>query len=63
MQRRRYYKTGKALAIETSGRVGAVALADNGSVLAEEQFPHGLAHAARIIPVIDSLCRAHDLKP
>jgi tRNA threonylcarbamoyladenosine biosynthesis protein TsaB len=52
-----------ALAIETSGRIGSVALAGDGKLLAEQPFPHGLAHAARIIPVIDSLCRAHDLKP
>jgi tRNA threonylcarbamoyladenosine biosynthesis protein TsaB len=52
-----------ALAIETSGRIGSVALAGDGKLLAEQPFPHGLAHAARIIPVIDSLSRAHDLKP
>jgi tRNA threonylcarbamoyl adenosine modification protein YeaZ len=52
-----------ALALETSGRIGSVALVLDGVVLAEEQFPHGLAHAARIIPVIDELCRARNLKP
>jgi tRNA threonylcarbamoyl adenosine modification protein YeaZ len=47
----------RALAIETSGRIGSVALAEDGKTLAEETFPHGLQHAARIIPAIDDLCR------
>jgi tRNA threonylcarbamoyladenosine biosynthesis protein TsaB len=53
----------RALALETSGRIGSVALAEDGRVLAEEQFPHGLQHAARIITVIDSLCRTAGWKP
>ena len=48
----------RALAIETSGRIGSIALVDAGAVVAEEQFPHGLRHAAEIIPTIDRLCRA-----
>jgi tRNA threonylcarbamoyladenosine biosynthesis protein TsaB len=52
-----------ALALETSGRVGSVALAADGRVLAEEQFPHGLQHAARILVVIDSLCKSAGWKP
>ncbi len=47
----------KALAIETSSRIGSVALAEDGRVLAEDAFPHGLQHAARIVPTIDELCR------
>ena len=47
----------RALAIETSGRIGSVALAEDGNTLAESTFPHGLQHAARIIPAIDALCR------
>src|SRR5262249_42551639 len=27
-------------------------------VLSEEQFPHGLQHAAQILPIIDRMCRA-----
>jgi tRNA threonylcarbamoyladenosine biosynthesis protein TsaB len=46
----------RALAIETSSRVGSVALAEDGRALAEETFEHGLAHAARIVPTIDTLC-------
>jgi tRNA threonylcarbamoyladenosine biosynthesis protein TsaB len=49
----------RALAIETSGRIGSIALVDDaGGVVAEEQFPHGLQHAALIIPIIDRLTRA-----
>lgn len=47
----------RALAIETSSRIGSVALADDGKTIAQETFPHGLQHAARIIPAIDTLCR------
>ncbi|HEX2971227.1 MAG TPA: tRNA (adenosine(37)-N6)-threonylcarbamoyltransferase complex dimerization subunit type 1 TsaB [Tepidisphaeraceae bacterium] len=53
----------KAIAIETSGRVGSIALADQGRVLTECQFPHGLKHAAEIIPLIDRLCRAQEWTP
>jgi tRNA threonylcarbamoyladenosine biosynthesis protein TsaB len=47
----------RALAIETSGRIGSVALAEDGGTLVQETFPHGLQHAARIIPAIDGLCQ------
>ena len=47
----------RALVIETSGRIGSVALVDGSSVIAEEKFPHGLRHAAEILPMIDRLCR------
>lgn len=48
----------QGLAIETSGRVGSVALVDAGTVVAEQQFAHGLQNAARILPIIDDLCRS-----
>jgi tRNA threonylcarbamoyladenosine biosynthesis protein TsaB len=47
----------RALAIETSSRTGSIAAVEDGSVRAEEQFEHGLQHAAQIIPIIDRLCR------
>jgi tRNA threonylcarbamoyladenosine biosynthesis protein TsaB len=53
----------RILAIETSGRVGSVALALGDAVVAEEQFPHGLKHAAEIIPMIDRLCRRQEWSP
>jgi tRNA threonylcarbamoyladenosine biosynthesis protein TsaB len=52
----------RGLAIETSSRVGSVALAQDGQALAEETFEHGLQHAARILPAIDQLCRRLDWK-
>jgi tRNA threonylcarbamoyladenosine biosynthesis protein TsaB len=48
----------RALAIETSGRVGSIAVVDGGNVLEEREFAHGLKHAAGIVPLIDELCRA-----
>ena len=53
----------RVLAIETSGRVGSIALADAGVIVAEEVFPHGLKHAAEIIPMIDRLCRSQGWVP
>ena len=53
----------RALAIETSGRVGSVAAVEDGRVLGEEQFPHGLQHAAEILPRVDRLCRQQGWEP
>src|SRR5688572_20462512 len=53
----------RALAIETSGRVGSIAVVDDGRVVREEQFPHGLQHAAQIIPIIDQLTKAQGWSP
>ena len=53
----------RALAIETSARVGSIAAVEDGNVLAEEQFEHGLQHAAQIVPIIDRLCRSRRWKP
>lgn len=53
----------RALAIETSSRIGSVAAVDGENLLAEEQFPHGLQHAAMILPIIDRLCRAQGWSP
>ena len=53
----------RALAIETSGRIGSVAVVEDGRVLGEEQFPHGLQHAAEILPRIDRLCRQQSWGP
>lgn len=53
----------KALAIETSGRIGSVAAVENGNVLSEQEFPHGLKHAAGILPIIDGLCQEQGWRP
>src|SRR5688500_8632212 len=53
----------RGLALETSGRTGSVALAVDGVVVAEEQFAHGLKHAAGIVPMVDRLCRGRGWTP
>lgn len=53
----------KALAIETSGRTGSVALVEDGRVVADETFSHGLQHAAEIVVRIDRLCRERNWRP
>lgn len=53
----------RVLAIETSGRTGSVALSDGAHIFQESQFPHGLKHAAEIVPIIDRLCSEHAWRP
>ena len=53
----------RALALETSGRTGSVAIAQDGVVLAEQRYPHGLKHAAGIVPIVDTLCRDRGWAP
>jgi len=55
----------RAVAIETSGRVGSIAIVDRdpSTPIAEEAFPHGLAHAAQVVPIIDRLTRAAGWSP
>jgi tRNA threonylcarbamoyladenosine biosynthesis protein TsaB len=53
----------RALALETSGRVGSIALVEDGAVVSEDQFSHGLKHAAGIIPIIDRLSRDRGWSP
>jgi tRNA threonylcarbamoyladenosine biosynthesis protein TsaB len=53
----------RAIAVETSGRIGSIAIVCDGKILREEQFPHGLQHAAQIIPIIDKLCRSQGWSP
>jgi tRNA threonylcarbamoyladenosine biosynthesis protein TsaB len=52
-----------ALAIETSGRIGSVALTIDDVLVAEDQFQHGLQHAAQMVPMIDRLCNAQGIRP
>ncbi len=53
----------RAIAIETSSRSGSIATVDAGQILAEEQFPQGLKHAAGVIAIIDRLTRAAGWSP
>ena len=47
----------RSLAIETSGRLGSVALVEHGKVVGERAFSHGLKHAAGLLPLIDGMMR------
>lgn len=49
--------------METSGRTGSVAIARDGKVLAETEFPHGLQHAAGIVSIIDRMLREANWRP
>jgi tRNA threonylcarbamoyladenosine biosynthesis protein TsaB len=53
----------RALAIETSGRIGSIATVIDGQVAREQVFSHGLQNAAKILPIIDELCRAQAWSP
>jgi tRNA threonylcarbamoyladenosine biosynthesis protein TsaB len=53
----------RAIALETSGLLGSIALVENGQILSEEEFPHGFKHAAGIISLIDRLTRAKGWTP
>jgi len=53
----------RGIAIETSGRLGSIAVIDGSTVVAEEVFPHGLKHAAGIVPIIDRLMRDRGWSP
>src|ERR1051325_6258837 len=53
----------RALAIETSGNLGSVAIVENAAIVAQRQFPHGLKYAAHMLPLIDEICREHHWLP
>lgn len=53
----------RGIAIETSGRIGSIAAVEAGRIVAEEQFPHGLQHAATILPIVDRHCRQRGWSP
>jgi tRNA threonylcarbamoyladenosine biosynthesis protein TsaB len=51
------------LAIETSGRLGSVALAAGDKLLAEKQFSGPMRHSAEVFPAIVGLLEQVDKKP
>lgn len=51
------------LAIETSSRHSSVALHDGQKILGQQSFEHGLQNAARILPLIDGMCRGLGIAP
>jgi tRNA threonylcarbamoyl adenosine modification protein YeaZ len=56
-------KKSLVLAIETSSRIGSVAVALDGKILAERVFSSPLKHSAEIFPAIRGLLDQFDLKP
>ena len=52
-----------ALALETSGKIGSLALVEDGRVLTEEVFPAHFKHAAGIVSAIDRLTAAQGWTP
>lgn len=54
---------GYNLAIETSGRVGSIALGRGDRVLATRELPHKRRHDVGLIPAIDTLCGEHGVAP
>jgi tRNA threonylcarbamoyladenosine biosynthesis protein TsaB len=53
----------RGLAIETSGRLGSVAIVEDGKVVGEDSFAHGLKHAAEMVPRIDALLKTRKWTP
>lgn len=49
------------LAIETSSQVGSVALCEGPALVAQQSFSHGLLNAARVLPLIEEMCRQHGI--
>lgn len=47
----------KVLAIESAGRLGGVALADDQTLIAETLFEQGMVHGREIAPTVERLCR------
>jgi len=52
-----------AVAIETSGRIGSVAIARGDDLLHVATFSTALQHAVELMPTIDRLCRQHRVAP
>jgi tRNA threonylcarbamoyladenosine biosynthesis protein TsaB len=53
----------RALAIETAGRDGSVALVEDGAVVAEAVFSGGFKHASGLLPLVDRLIRERNWRP
>ena len=53
----------RALALETSGRIGSIAIVDDDCIRVEETFQHGLQNAAKILPIINRLTHQQNWKP
>ncbi len=52
-----------ALAVETSGAIGSIALGTGSRILATNVFDRPRAHAVEFFPAIELLCRNHGIAP
>lgn len=57
------FEDAHALAFETSGNIGSVAIGHGAEVLESREFSAPLRHTAEFIPVVDALCRDHRVAP
>jgi len=53
----------RILCIETSARLGSVALAESSQIIAEKEFTGDQCHTSDLIPVINDLCNRTGTKP
>lgn len=53
----------KILGIETSSKIGSVAICDKDVILAEQSFEKGMLHGKELIPTIKSIFKKNDLRP
>ncbi|MFH0983363.1 MAG: tRNA (adenosine(37)-N6)-threonylcarbamoyltransferase complex dimerization subunit type 1 TsaB [Planctomycetota bacterium] len=51
------------LAVETSGCVGSVALGRGEEILEAKELSDGRRHAVELLPVVQMLCRRHNVRP
>ncbi|NOT01079.1 MAG: tRNA (adenosine(37)-N6)-threonylcarbamoyltransferase complex dimerization subunit type 1 TsaB [Phycisphaerales bacterium] len=51
------------LAVETTGRVGGIALGRDDDIVAAAAFNTAFNHAVELLPTVDGLCRAHGCEP
>lgn len=51
------------IAIETSGRIGSIALSKGPELIETAIFSAELRHAVELLPAIDSICRRHEIAP
>jgi len=47
----------KILGIETSGKIGSLALVEDGRIIADSTIDIALSHSSRLIPILDSILR------
>lgn len=53
----------RIMAIETSGRIGSVAVALGSQLIAEQNFTAQLKHAAQLLPTMERLCQLQGWRP